>query len=205
MAACYTASIGRALDRESHVVGPCLVPVACAHAPVPFPLRGKQMHRVPRVCTHGRMLIRTSCVICCRAVQQCDKRKKVTLTPEDILEALREAEFEDFEQPMKDALTQFRSGGASSGKKGGSGAKKQKLDDSANGADTPTRPDQDSKEGEDGTGEAAGSAEAENKMQDEADQDLAKDSAEKDDVEKDDDEKQGAADGVGTDATGENS
>jgi hypothetical protein len=204
MAACYTASMGRALDGISHAVGPCLVPVARAHAPVPFPLRraalGKQMHRVPRVCTYGRMLIRPACVICCRAVQQCDKRKKVTLTPEDILEALREAEFEDFEQPMKDALTQFRNGGASSGKKGGSGAKKQKLDDSANGADTPTRPDQDSKEGEDGTGEAAGSAEADDKMQDEADQDLAKDSAEKDD-----DEKQGAADGVGTDATGENS
>lgn len=146
------------------------------------------------------MLIRPSCVFCCRAVQQCDKRKKVTLTPEDILEALREAEFEDFEQPMKDALNQFRNGGASSGKKGGSGAKKQKLDDSANGADTPTRPDQDSKEGEDGAGEAAGSAEADDKMQDEADQDLAKDSAEKND-----DEKQGAEDGVGTDATGENS
>ena len=28
------------------------------------------------------------------AVQQCDKRKKLTLTPDDILEALREAEFD---------------------------------------------------------------------------------------------------------------
>jgi len=32
-----------------------------------------------------------------RAVQQCDKRKKVTIAPEDIIEALKEAEFEDFE------------------------------------------------------------------------------------------------------------
>lgn len=85
----------------------------------------------------------------CRAVQQCDKRKKVTLTPEDIVEALREAEFEDFEAPMKEALAQFRNG-TGSAKKGGNGAaKKQKLEDSTNGADTPTRAEPETKDGED--------------------------------------------------------
>lgn len=88
-------------------------------------------------------------LLVCRAVQQCDKRKKVTLTPDDIVEALREAEFEDFEQPMKEALAQFRNGGPGAAKKGGSSAKKQKLDDSTNGADTPTRAEPDTKEGED--------------------------------------------------------
>ena len=86
----------------------------------------------------------------CRAVQQCDKRKKVTLTPDDIVEALREAEFEDFEQPMKEALAQYRTGGAGSVKKGvGSISKKQKLDDNANGTESPTRAEPYNKEGED--------------------------------------------------------
>ena len=134
----------------------------------------------------------------CRAVQQCDKRKKVTLTPDDILEALREAEFEDFEQPMKDALQQFRSGGASGAKKGVSGAKKQKLDDSANGPETPTgRPDADNtKEGEEGEDEAGvnggpaadGEAGDDDKME-EADDDDGKDDDEKDGNGKDDDGK----------------
>ena len=65
-----------------------------------------------------RTLTKPSHVVRCRAVQQCDKRKKVTLTPEDILEALREAEFEDFEQPMKDALAQFRNGGGAQRRRG---------------------------------------------------------------------------------------
>merc|ERR1719352_503649 len=64
------------------------------------------------------------------AVQQCDKRKKVTLTPDDILEALREAEFDEFDAPMREALQKFRSGGGAA-KKGGGGHKKQKLDDGA--------------------------------------------------------------------------
>jgi hypothetical protein len=94
-------------------------------------------------------------LLVCRAVQQCDKRKKVTLTPDDIVEALREAEFEDFEQPMKEALAQFRNGGPGGTKKGGGSAKKQKLDDSTNGADTPTRVEQDNKDGEDDAEEDA--------------------------------------------------
>ena len=102
------------------------------------------------------------------AVQQCDKRKKLTLTPDDILEALREAEFDgvasvrlpaiplrarappaqratypsppsEFDAPMREALQKFRSGGGAA-KKGGGGHKKQKLDDGAdNGEDTPTK------------------------------------------------------------------
>ena len=94
----------------------------------------------------------------CRAVQQCDKRKKVTLTPEDIVEALREAEFEDFEAPIKEALAQARNGGVAK-KVGTSMAKKQKLDDSVNGADTPTRAEPDNKDGEDDA-EDDGEAEA---------------------------------------------
>jgi hypothetical protein len=161
-----------------------------------------------------RTLTKPSHVVRCRAVQQCDKRKKVTLTPEDILEALREAEFEDFEQPMKDALAQFRNGGGGAAKKGGNSAKKQKLDDSANGADTPTRPDQEVKEGEDEAEEAAGAAEGgaapDDKMEEEADEDAAKDSADKDSDERvaeekgKDDEEQDAAGGEGTDAPADN-
>eukprot|EP00961_Rhodomonas_salina_P012054 161633-Rhodomonas_salina.2 len=63
------------------------------------------------------------------AVQQCDKRKKVTLTPEDILEAVKEAEFDDFDEPLQQALQSFRNQ-ATAAKKSGSANKRQKLDDS---------------------------------------------------------------------------
>ena len=129
----------------------------------------------------------------CRAVQQCDKRKKVTLTPDDIVEALREAEFEDFEQPMKEALAQYRTGGAGSVKKGmGSISKKQKLDDNANGTESPTRAEPYNKEGgdeaeddaeeaeDDGEGAEAGPADGDNmKGEDEAADDEGEDDQDK--------------------------
>eukprot|EP00281_Chroomonas_sp_CCMP1168_P035341 CAMPEP_0206240792 /NCGR_PEP_ID=MMETSP0047_2-20121206/16135_1 /ASSEMBLY_ACC=CAM_ASM_000192 /TAXON_ID=195065 /ORGANISM="Chroomonas mesostigmatica_cf, Strain CCMP1168" /LENGTH=124 /DNA_ID=CAMNT_0053665613 /DNA_START=1 /DNA_END=372 /DNA_ORIENTATION=+ len=63
------------------------------------------------------------------AVQQCDKRKKVTLQSEDILEAIREAEFTEFEEPLKEALAAFRQSNVTAKKPP---AKKQKLNDSLN-------------------------------------------------------------------------
>eukprot|EP00960_Hanusia_phi_P060863 764653-Hanusia_phi.AAC.5 len=77
------------------------------------------------------------------AVQQCDKRKKVTLNPEDIIEvtlnyflfecrlalaqALREAEFEEFEESLVQSLSNFRN--QISNAKKTSAAKRQKLAD----------------------------------------------------------------------------
>ncbi|EKX47036.1 hypothetical protein GUITHDRAFT_106949 [Guillardia theta CCMP2712] len=61
------------------------------------------------------------------AVQQCDKRKKVTLNPEDIIEALREAEFEEFEETLVQSLNNFRN--QISNAKKTSAAKRQKLAD----------------------------------------------------------------------------
>ena len=138
----------------------------------------------------------------CRAVQQCDKRKKVTLTPDDIVEALREAEFEDFEQPMKEALAQFRTGGAGSVKKGvGSISKKQKLDDNANGTESPTRAEPYNKEGEDEAeddGEEAegGPANGDDKMEgeDEAEDDEGKDDEDKGKDEEKEDANEGEID-----------
>jgi histone H3/H4 len=114
------------------------------------------------------------------AVQQCDKRKKVTLTPEDIIEALREAEFEDFEQPMREALQQFRNGGGASNKKGGSSAKRQKIDESAS-ADTPTRADEGAK---DGGGEEDDDPDA---GKDDVDEDAAADAGDQAEAEAEDD------------------
>mmetsp|Transcript_5274 Transcript_5274/g.8452 ORF Transcript_5274/g.8452 Transcript_5274/m.8452 type:complete len:137 (+) Transcript_5274:2-412(+) len=60
------------------------------------------------------------------AIQQCDKRKKVTLAPEDIIEAVKEAEFEDFEDELKQALEAFRN---QNKKAASSSNKKQKTED----------------------------------------------------------------------------
>ena len=66
-------------------------------------------------------------------MQSCDKRKKVTLTPEDILDAIREAELQDFEEPLTTSLAAFRAQEKASRKPS---AKRQKLDagDGAGGA-----------------------------------------------------------------------
>ncbi len=61
----------------------------------------------------------------CRAVQSCDKRKKVTITPEDILDAIREAEFQDFEEPLSASLAAFRAQEKATRKPS---AKRQKID-----------------------------------------------------------------------------
>ena len=60
-----------------------------------------------------------------RAVQSCDKRKKVTITPEDILDAIREAEFQDFEEPLAASLAAFRAQEKAVRKPS---AKRQKID-----------------------------------------------------------------------------
>jgi len=131
----------------------------------------------------------------CRAVQQCDKRKKVTLTPDDIVEALREAEFEDFEQPMKEALAQFRTGGAGSVKKGvGSISKKQKLDDNANGTESPTRAEPYNKEGEDEAEDDGEEAEAGPADDDKMEGEDAADDEGEDDQDKGNDEEKDDAD-----------
>ena len=65
-----------------------------------------------------------------RAVQQCDKRKKVTIAPEDIIEALKEAEFEDFEGPLKASLDAFQNASKAAKTAKASSAKRQKLDES---------------------------------------------------------------------------
>lgn len=67
-----------------------------------------------------------------RAVQQCDKRKKATIAPEDVIEALKEAEFEDFEGSLKASLDAFQNASKAAKTAKASSAKRQKLDESVN-------------------------------------------------------------------------
>jgi hypothetical protein len=68
----------------------------------------------------------------CRAVQQCDKRKKVTIAPDDIMEALKEAEFEDFQGPLQASLDAFQGAAKAAKTAKASSAKRQKLNESQN-------------------------------------------------------------------------